>query len=179
MKKLIFFSAFGFCLINGLIYAHNGHDHGSSETQFAAFVYWLGTFHPMFVSYPIALVTMTLVAEFLFWRTNNPLFDHASRFMILAASILSIPTVISGLAFGYNSSYADIQAEFYWWHRFFGLVTMGLVIITAYAREYKGHHAAYVSLLIASFASVFVTGFLGGNLTFDFLRATSQMIDSF
>lgn len=158
--------------------AHDGHAHMPFETRLESFIYWLGTFHPLFLSFPIALITMTVFSELLFWKTNNPLFEHAARFMILAGAILAVPTVITGFAFSYNSSYPPSQESFFWWHRFFGLFVLGFAIITAYIREYKGRHALYFLFLAAAFISVVITGFNGGNLTFQVVKATSQMIQS-
>lgn len=158
--------------------AHDGHAHMASQAQIDAFIYWLGTFHPMFLSFPIALITMTVIAELIYSWHGHILFEHAARFMLLAAAILVIPTVIFGLALGYNAAYPDPQADFFWWHRALGLLTMGLVIIAAYLREYHGRTTPYLCFLGAAFVSVFLTGFFGGNLTFDFVEASSLLFKS-
>lgn len=173
MKRLAYLGTLFVSLFSSSLMAHDGHSAAAAGAQMDAFIYWIGGFHPMFLGFPIALITMTVVAEVLFSRRGENLYDHAARFMILSAAILSIPTVLFGLALGYGAAYPNPQADFFWWHRFVGLSTMALVIVTAYLREYNGRRAPYFTFLTASFLSVIVTGFLGGNLTFDVLEGTS------
>lgn len=147
--------------------AHDGHAASLGPTAIDSAIYWIGSLHPIFLDFPIALITMSVIAEILFYLQDKAIYDHAARFMVLSAAILSIPTVITGLAFGYGAAFANLQEDFFWWHRFLGILTMGLVVLTAYVREYYGKRSSYFAFLLLSFLSVSLTGFLGGSLTFD------------
>lgn len=139
--------------------------------SFDEIIKWVGNFHLILLHFPIALITMAAVSELLFFWYGNSLFDQASRFMVLAAAVMVLPTVLTGLAYGYNVPYEGVMASYFWWHRFFGLFTAFLAITTAVFRELPSQRfpcagAAYYLCLFLLFISVNVTAFLGGSLTF-------------
>lgn len=139
--------------------------------NFDKIIKWVGNFHLILLHFPIALITMAAVSELLFFWYGNPLFDQASRFMVLAAAVTVIPTVLTGLAYGYNVPYEGVMASYFWWHRFFGIFTALLAILTAVLREFSPQksscpRAPYYLCLFLLFISVNVTAFLGGSLTF-------------
>lgn len=166
------------------IQAHEGHHSFpsfSADVDFLAqeeisnhLAGWLGAigrFHLIFLHFPIALIVMTVVAEWLWIWSANPLFNHAARFMILAAAMFALPTALLGLAFGYGRNYEGISLDLYVWHRYFGLLTAGLAIITAILKErYVRHHSTsligYSICLFLLFLSVSLTGAFGGSLVF-------------
>jgi uncharacterized membrane protein len=159
MKKsfLLLSLAYASCL-----HAHDGNMSGDASL----WIHWIGGFHPVILHFPIALIVMTCIAELFVGRSQYLLFDHACRFMIFAAALWAIPTVLCGLAYAYDQDYSGVYLSFFWWHRLFGFITAFLAIAATYARETYGRHALYGSLLVLSFISVLVTGFLGGSLTF-------------
>ena len=112
-----------------------------------------------------------MISEFLFLRYKNLFFDHASRFMLIAAAISVIPTVTTGLAFSYGVSYAGDMADIFWWHRFMGLFTAVIAFVTMIFKEltvrkiFRSSIYYSISLLIL-FISVNITGYLGGKITF-------------
>jgi uncharacterized membrane protein len=141
------------------------------KDTYSQIIRWLGNFHPIFLHFPIALIIMTVIAELLFFWSGNTLFDQAARFMIIAAAISAIPTALFGFAFGYDANYEGILANIYWWHRFFGVFTTLLTIVTAILRELHSRKQwdtmkAYYLCLAIIFISVNLTGFLGGEMTF-------------
>lgn len=144
--------------------AHEGHSH---EEPYG-YLWWLGNFHPLILQFPIVLTVMTGVTECLCYLRQNPFYAHAARFLLLAAAVLVIPTVLLGLALGYRSEpdYNEFLIGYYIWHRFFGIVTGLLIIGTAYVREYVRIGALYYALLALSVCSVIVTAYLGGSMTF-------------
>ncbi len=155
----VFVGLFSFILLQ----AHDGHDQTLFEQSFMA---WLGSFHPLFLHFPIALIVMTAVAECFSYWTRDSFFDAASRFMIMAAAVTAIPTTLFGLAFAYSATYGGELMDDLWWHRFFGLLTTFLVVGTVYMREYYRHWPLYYALLVLSFISVCATAFFGGQMTF-------------
>lgn len=131
----------------------------------------IGRFHLLMVHFPIALITMTVVAECLWIWFKNPIFDHAARFMILSAAIFAVPTALLGLAFGYGQNFEGLSLELYVWHRYFGLLTVGLVIIAAilrerYVRQMASSLISYYICLFILFICVSLTGAFGGGLAF-------------
>lgn len=156
---------FLFILMCESLFAHDGH--GSHEDAYGI-MWWLGNFHPLFLQFPIVLTISTAFAELLYHYKQNVIFSHTARFMILGAAIMVIPTILLGLILGYKSEseYNEFLLDYFWWHRFFGVLTGFLIIVTAYVREYQPIKSLYYSLLFFSVASVILTGYLGGSLTF-------------
>lgn len=187
MNRLSFLGGFLlFVLSVYLLQGHNGHQESypifSAEPEIFTvksqspdhLAHWLnqiGRFHLLMLHFPIALIVMTVVAEWLWIWYRNPIFDHAARFMILAAAIVAPPTALLGLALGYGQSYDGLSLDLYVWHRYFGLLTAGLAIITAilkerYVREYGPSLTNYYICLFLLFISVSLTGAFGGGLAF-------------
>lgn len=178
----------GFCLIGLMCFMlfqaqafgdeshHQEEEAQVSEKQvetvnFDKIIKWVGNFHLILLHFPIALITMAAVSELLFFWYGNSLFNQASRFMVLAAAVTVIPTVLTGLAYGYNVPYEGVMASYFWWHRFFGLFTAFLAITTAVFRELPSQRFPYIRVayylcLFLLFISVNMTAFLGGSLTF-------------
>lgn len=167
------------------IEAHEGHHSFSSiagesdffvaNSQFSSrLVSWLnhiGRFHFIFLHFPIALITMTVLAELLWIWYRNPVFDHAARFMILAAAVFGIPTAFLGFALSYGYQYEGLSLELYLWHRYLGVLTAGLAILAAilrerYVRQYSPSKVGYYISLFFLFISVSLTGAFGGSLAF-------------
>lgn len=127
---------------------------------------WIGSFHFIFLHFPIALIAMTAISEFLFAWYNRPIFDYASRFMLVSAAILAIPTALFGLIYSYTATYTGLLADFVWWHMWAGISTAIFAIIIAFIRERYGTTKLYYTCLILLFLLVNITGFLGGGMTF-------------
>jgi uncharacterized membrane protein len=187
----LFGIAFLFLIFSTMLFSHEGHHHESenqtSEQQAMVptdypqkeignefdvnIIHRLGTFHPILLHFPIALIVMTAVSELLFCWYSSSLFEQASRFMIIAAAITAIPTALSGLAFGYNAHYEGIFFTLFWWHRLFGIFTVLLTIVASvlrelYLRKQRNTLRAYYLCLFIAFISVNLTGYLGGGMTF-------------
>jgi len=178
-KGLCLIGLMCFLLFQARAFGHEGHQEEQAtesvkqveELNTDKIINWVGNFHPLLLHFPIALITMAAVAKLLFFWYGNPLFDQASRFMVLAAAVTVIPTALTGLAYGYNAQYEGVMASYFWWHRFFGIFTAILAIITAVLRELLSQKLPYVKVayylcLFLLFISVNITGFIGGSLTF-------------
>lgn len=157
------------------INAHEGHSSPLSIDQSFLFQFFatIGRFHLIFLHFPIALIVMTVVAEWLWIWFGNLMFSHAARFMISAAAIFAPIAALLGLAFGYGQNYEGMSLDLFVWHRYFGLLTAGLAILTAilrerYACQYTSSLKSYYVSLFFLFLSVSLTGAFGGALTFGF-----------
>lgn len=165
------------------LFSHEGHNHHEAEKenvnsslkeelatkQFSGrpqnWSQWIGGFHFIFLHFPIALITMATVSELFFVWNPKPLFDQAARFMLIAAAILAIPTVISGLIYSYAASYEGLMSILIEWHMWLGIATAALAIVVAFIRERKGKIVSYYISLFLLFLLVNITGFLGGEMT--------------
>lgn len=142
----------------------------NSETQHKNALYhdlmhWLGEFHPIALHFPIALIIMTVIAEIFFLWNSNPVFDHAARFMIMAAAITAVPTALLGLAWSEDIVYTGSVSEYLAWHRISGLLTPFLAILATLLRELRAVRSYYVCLIIV-FIVVNIASYLGGAMTF-------------
>ncbi len=127
---------------------------------------WIGGFHFIFLHFPIALIMMTTFSELLFAWNKRMIFEFASRFMLISAAVLSIPTVILGLTYSYTTSYSGVLAQFIWWHQWLGISTAFFAIFVACIRGFKGTSKLYYLSLFFLFLLVNITGYLGGGMTF-------------
>lgn len=171
--KIKFYIFFLLCLfaLNYGIYAHEGHHPVSAieetgvQMSSHAIIHWLGSFHYLFLHFPIALIIMTAIAELLFLRSGDPLYREAAHFMLAAGAVMAIPTALLGWALSEGSLYQPPFETFFWWHRFFGIFTALWAILTITVREVR-YGIAYAGCLTVLVISVFLTGFFGGNLAF-------------
>jgi uncharacterized membrane protein len=127
---------------------------------------WIGSFHFIFLHFPIALITMTAISELLFSWFQRPIFDYASRYTLIAAAFFSVPTALLGLTYSYTASYSGILADFMWWHMWAGISTAILAIFVTFLRERLGRSKIYYTSLFLLFLLVNITGYLGGGMTF-------------
>ncbi len=149
-------------LFSAMLYGHEGHEHMES----LEWLKWTGAFHLLFLHFPIALITMTAIAELLsLWR-HSPQLDAAARFMLLSAAVLSIPTVLLGLLYRYTATYNGLLEELIDWHMGFGIATALFALLVLFIREYYGMTKAYGFSLFILFLLVSITGFIGGYVTF-------------
>lgn len=179
-------------MFSPMLFSHEGHDHEENQKieQQATFlvtphdeenesniskensdsynkiIHWLGNFHPIFLHFPIALIAMTVISELLLFWFGNPLFDHASRFMIIAAAITVIPTALFGFAYGYHAHYEGDLATLFEWHQFSGIFTTLFTIAAATLRELHSSRRIYYICLTIIFISVNLTAYFGGEMTF-------------
>ncbi len=127
---------------------------------------WIGNFHFMFLHFPIALIMMTGVSEILWAWSQRPIFDYASRFMLIAAAILGIPTALLGLILSFVTSFSGLLGSFVWWHMWAGISTALFAIIVVFIRQRKGVSKLYYVNFFVLFLLVNITGYLGGGMTF-------------
>lgn len=171
------------------VQAHEGHVHHLSEVTegevpvpvvenaFAVpdpLTTWLnriGRLHLLILHFPVALIVMTVLAELLWVIYANRIFDHAARFMIVAAAVSAPITALFGFALSYGQSYVGLSLDLFEWHRYFGIITAGLVVVTAilrelYVRDRIPSLTSYYICLFFLFVCINLTGTFGGVLAF-------------
>ncbi len=126
---------------------------------------WIGTFHFVFLHFPIALISMAFVSELFYIWLLNPIFNYTTKFMLIAGAILSIPTALLGLTYSYTVNYNGPLVDFLWWHMWGGLTTAALSILTAILIMNRRSKIYYTCLFLLVIV-VNLTAFLGGEMTF-------------
>lgn len=180
MHRLLILFLLSFCALN---FAHEGH-YAQNQTlesihpgamqptikEFggkpANWSQWVGTFHLIFLHFPIALITLIVFAEILYLWHPNPLFEHSARFMLYATAILGIPTAILGYIYSYGGSYEGFLDTILDLHMSFGIATALLSLVVLYIREYQGLGWVYYTSLLLLFVVVNMAGLFGGALSF-------------
>ncbi len=167
------------CIFIGqFLFAHEGHDkitieqesiksnesHDGGRPQ--TWMQWMGVFHLFFLHFPLALINMTAISDFIFARYRKAPFKQASRFMLIAAAILSPLTAFLGLAYSYSVSYYGVMETFLFWHMWLGIASSILSIAVALIRELFGVNAFYYCCLVLLVTTVNITAFFGGEMTF-------------
>lgn len=147
-----------------LIVAHEGHSHLN-------WIQALGLFHLIFLHFPIALVYSGAIAEALFFKSHKSFYDHAARFILIASLISIVPTILTGLAFQYQVPYEGVEATLLFWHTYIGYSIFVLNLLVVIFKELHVRRKiktpwVHLSLLLALFILVNITGYLGGMLTF-------------
>lgn len=178
--KLFFFLCFiSFSLV---LFAHEGHqekkhipekeniqekvkqsDEGGRPQNW---MQWIGSLHLIFLHFPVALINMVAISELIFIIYRTPIFEFASRFMLIAAAIIAPPTALLGLIYSYSASYYGLMEIFLWWHMWFGISTAIFTIVLTFIRERFGISKLYYICLFLLFLMINVTGFFGGGMTF-------------
>ncbi len=176
MKKIILL--FMFCFNLFAVVAHEGHDKKIFITENlpveetiqlgrpTTWLQWVGSFHLIFIHFPITLINMLAVSEILFIMFNKPIFELSSRFLVISAAVLAPPTALLGLIYSYSAPYEGIMETFLWWHMWRGIATAIVAVITAVIKEYMGYSQLYYVNLVLLFLLVNIAGFFGAGMTF-------------
>jgi len=131
-----------------------------------AWLQWFGNFHFLFVHFPIVLIIMACIAELLFiWRKDSQ-YSFTANFLLIAAAIFVIPTVLSGLSLAGGGEATAETNSLLDWHEAFGFITLTLTIITAVIRFALGRCPLYLWSLFVLLICVLTTSHLGGLMAF-------------
>lgn len=167
-------------LLSCLAFSHEGHQKdlpSSNSIQTNAdqtiqrgrpttWLQWIGSFHLIFLHFPIALINMLAVSELLLGWIKRPIFDFSSRFLVISASILTPLTTILGIVYGNSFSYEGLMATLLSLHMWFGISTAIFTLIIFFVRLHFGRSVIYFFCLILLMLMVNITGFFGGGMTF-------------
>lgn len=187
MRRLNFLFLFAILVMllgDGSIAAHAGHEEAIDEGQKGEYldqiILWLGSFHPVILHFPIALIIASCCAEWLFFSKRHLLYAHAAKFMVDFAALMAPLTALLGLALSLHENYGDDLAAYFWWHRFWGLLTAMAIVFASIARHCHASGKVqslkpYYVFLSVSVWSVILAGFFGGSLTF----GTSHLLPKF
>jgi uncharacterized membrane protein len=136
------------------------------EEKSTSWVRWIGSFHLIFLHFPIALINMLAISEFLFILYKQQIFEFSSRFLLISSAILAPPTALLGFIYSYAAAYAGEMKTDLFWHMWFGILTAVFAIVLAWLRIKIGLQKLYYTCLILLVLMVNITGFFGGEMTF-------------
>lgn len=125
---------------------------------------WFGNFHLVILHFPIALVTLIAFCELLNLRLKQMPLEHAAQFMLIAAAVTVIPTVILGQMLGLSEMYDGNYIAAYRYHQILGFAAAFFIWLSLLTR---GKKAGWYSISLAlAFLTTNAAAFFGGELTF-------------
>ncbi len=143
------------------------------QTEVSSWVTFLGGLHPFTVHFPIALICAAALFEtvFLIGKIESAA-STAFHCLMLGASI-SIVSVILGLMASEAGPFIGQEAETLWTHRLFGLISCGLLLLTAYVaaqsrmpgQKKTSLRGLYRGLLYLTTLIVLITALFGSKLS--------------
>lgn len=175
-----FFLLFFLC-ISCFALAHEGHQEKKKSTSEniqeplqepvqdrrpTTWIQWLGSFHLIFLHFPIVLINMLAISECLFIWYRRPIFEFSSKFLLVSTAIIAPPTALLGLIYSYSASYSGMMETFLLWHMWFGIATAIFTVIVAFMRERIGLRKLYYASPAFLVLMINATGFFGGGMVF-------------
>lgn len=159
-----------------LAFSHEGHNEmrnlssesvveAGQEGRPTSWTQWVGSFHLIFLHFPIALINMLVVSELLWGWNRKPIFEFSSRFLLIASAIVTPFTALLGLIYSYFGSYEGLREVFLWWHMWCGIATAVLVLALPIIKDKSGPSTFYYGSLFILFLLVNGTSFFGGGMT--------------
>ena len=96
--------------------------------------------HPMLIAFPIAFLVATFVCDLIFWRTGNPGWGTAGRYLLGAGILTAALAAVAGLMdFLGDERIRDLSAA---WHHMIGNVVVVVLALINWYRRYAGGDAA-------------------------------------
>ena len=141
----------------------------------------LGKIHFQILHFPIALAMMAVVADLLWLITRRGIFKASGTFLIVAAAVMAIPTVIAGDNL-MDSLFGENPASICQWHANLGITAMGVLIVAAALRlifvnrQTKWWPWVHGLLIVVAAGLVTLTGHLGGVMAWPELFAVPWFV---
>ncbi len=138
----------------------------------AYLVRWLGHFHPMMTSFPIALLIAAALAEVLRLRHGAEWLGGASRWCVILGALTAVVTVPLGWAFALTHGSSWILEVHRWVGTAAGAGAVAILFLSEMSRRpgRGGWLRAFRILLFLAVPLIVLTGFLGGAMVYG-LRA--------
>jgi uncharacterized membrane protein len=128
----------------------------------------LGGLHPVFVHWPVALISAAAVAEAIYMAKKAEWFADAARFMISVGAWMAVPAALAGFAAASGETFTGETARTFSIH-WVGGVAVAVLAFLAWAMGESSRRtgqvweqALYRVLLFLAAAGVIVTGWFGG-----------------
>jgi uncharacterized membrane protein/mono/diheme cytochrome c family protein len=128
---------------------------------------WVGKFHAASTHFPVALLTVTLLAEFLGWWTKKDGWLTCTRFLLF----IGAPSAVATSVLGWLNEYSGVSTA-YQLHKWLGTAVAAWALLSLGAsiffecKEGTAERARLRGALLLGAVLVSGVGFLGGVLTF-------------
>ncbi len=127
---------------------------------------WFANYHYFFVHFPIALVIMAGIAEFIMAVRKKDTLDNTVLFLLGFSVVFTLFAIASGLSLEDVVSIGEKNHDNLEWHESFAFSTLFFVVAALVIRLWKGKNILYFFLLILSVISVCITAHFGGLMAF-------------
>ena len=131
------------------------------------FLGWIGKFHAASTHFPIALLSVTLIAEMLGWWTKKDGWLTCTRFLLF----IGAPSAVATASLGWLNEYAGVSTV-YQLHKwvgtctaFWAVISFGCAVLFE-CREGTGSRSRLRAVLAIGALLVSAAGFLGGAVSF-------------
>jgi uncharacterized membrane protein/mono/diheme cytochrome c family protein len=128
---------------------------------------WIGKFHAASTHFPIALLSVTLIAEMLGWWTKKDGWLTCTRFLLF----IGAPSAVATASLGWLNEYAGVSTV-YQLHKWVGtctalwaVISLGCAVLFE-CREGTASRNRLRAVLVIGALLVSATGFLGGAVSF-------------
>ncbi len=121
----------------------------------------LARLHPLLVHFPVGLLCIALLLEFLDWKNKTIKFQPATRILIIIGSISAIFSVVFGLMLAKIEEYGGDGLEI---HRWSGIATLVLSLFAFYFLN-QNKIKLYRTFLFLSVVGVALAGHYGAMIT--------------
>jgi hypothetical protein len=122
-----------------------------------------GKFHLLAIHFPIALLLVAAVMQWIFFFSGKGETTVAITLWIGAAG--AVFAALLGWAYAYDSVYFGDSEELLFWHRWFGTATAAVAILVALLRKKLGRLGLTIAITVAA-AFVGVAAHYGGSLVY-------------
>jgi uncharacterized membrane protein len=124
--------------------------------------------HPMAVVYPIALLSLVLPSDLVFWFTGDPFWARVSYWLVLGGLVMGLFAGSIGMIDFFTMK--RVRSHVSGWSHFISAIVLLALAGANLQQRWVDHEAAVlpwgVMLSAAMAVVVGVTGWLGGTLTF-------------
>lgn len=151
----IYFLIFFLCT-TFFLSAHDGH-----ELSNRAFWIWIGSFHLIFLHFPISLIYLLVLSEL--FSIVRPKFTP-SRFLAISLAVTSPLAALLGLVYWLSTTYEGDLKTLIFWHMWLGIISSFLALLLPFLQNNKKKF--YYLTLFILFFFINSTGFFGGTTTF-------------
>lgn len=138
----------------------------STEEKIIRFV---GTFHPILLHFPIALLITAALAECWYGFTGRHSYAPISIFCVRLGALIAVGTALSGWAAAGNDAGTSATAWVLTWHRWLGTGTAVTAVgaaLFSIGLTVESERSVYRWILYTVAAAVAVTGHFGGMLVY-------------
>ena len=144
----------------------------SSLPMFWRSIRWLGSFHPVSIHFPIALLLFAVVAELLAASTGRQLYESSARLSLGVAAITSVVSASLGWANAIDPVFAPAPSTLLLFHRWLGTGTAvwvfgtWLLLETGLRHDLPRWRGVYRIVLFLGGVAVVTTSFIGGAMVY-------------